>query len=270
MEISAEGAAETAVEEAVEAVEVKVDARSLRERWKWTVYRVICLSIKKRISRYQRSKKANSLAKITYLEWRLGFNLYKSGRYEKAVAYLESTCCGEKLERSAEEEVFVHPDSDVHLAAARCCVCLYNESKEHDYLTRAYRHYQNTIDKMHAFPSIVELPSVLFEFSLMLEEFGAFQAAADLYTRILGNFLSYRGYFDVLYRSAIVGKHLSSMSETTVEQTELLGKATQALLFLLEALPTHINEVRQIAMLAMWYSAWHKMLYRYGHSSAAH
>ena len=232
------------MEEVVEAVEQPTDHRSYKDRWRATVFRVICLSLKKRITRYQKSKRAGNLLKISYLEWRLGLNLYKSGKFERALAYLEKVCSGVTLGRANAAEEFLHPDSNVHLAAARCCVGLYKASMSHQYLKRAYVHYQNTVDKMHAFASIVELPGILFEFCWMLEEFGSFQAAADMYSKILSNFQSYRGYFNALYRSAVVGKHIASMSDNPAEQSDILNKATQALLFLLEALPTHINEVR--------------------------
>ena len=253
-------------------------------KWKRTVYSVICISIKKKIARYRKSKKNGILEKIAFLEWRLGFNLFKSGRFEKAIVYLEDSCVGkslgiisnsdniknseyskntenssknktegsknktENLENSESTEsvrTFLHPDSKVHLTAARCCANIYHTSNSKEYFQKSYIHYQNTIDKMEAFISILQLPDVLYEFCILLEKFGSFQAAADIHTKILDNFINYKNYFNVLYRSAIVGKHLSSMSEDITQKTDLLSKCIQVLYFLLEALPTAINEVSE-------------------------
>jgi hypothetical protein len=220
--------------------------RSLTERFKRAVYSVICQSVKKKIARLRKSVKAGTNEKITYLEWRLAFNLYNGQRYERALDLLESVAIGSSLELPENSQTFVHPDSRVHLTAARCCISLYKKTKSHEYLKKSYPHYQNAVDKMEAFSSILVLPEVLYEFSIMLEEFGAFQAASDLHSRILNNFLNFKKYFDVMYRSAVVGKHIASLTENTNEQSDILMKITHSLQFLLEALPTTINEVSEL------------------------
>jgi tetratricopeptide (TPR) repeat protein len=225
----------------------------MRDRLKQLVFRVICITIKEHLSRFKSSKKADfrnkHLEVIPYLEWRLGFNLFKGGCYEEALILLENVCIGSSVAKNIDE-LYLHPDSNVHLTAARCCVALHYVTNIHDYLQKAYLHYKHAIDRLEAFPSSIIVPDILYEFSCMLEVYGSIQVSADIYRRILNDFPTYRGYFNCMYRSAVLGKHLSDIDIDAYVQSELLTKSTEALLVLLEALPITINEAHILFLYA--------------------
>lgn len=92
--------------------------------------------------------------------------------------------------------------------------------------------------------TMFKLPQLLLEFGRVLEDYGAFEAANDVYGRILAGFPNFRGYFDALYRSAIVGRHLASLHAEATAKEEALNKCVDVLQFLLEALPPNITDVR--------------------------
>jgi tetratricopeptide (TPR) repeat protein len=225
----------------------------MRDRLKRFVFRVICITIREHLSRFRSSRRVKSREKyleiIPYLEWRLGLNLFKGGCYEEALILLENVCIGSSIANNTDD-YYLHPDSNVHLTAARCCLALHYETNVHICLQKAYVHYKNTIDRLEAFPSSIILPDILYEFSCMLEVYGSVQVSADLYRRILNDFPTYRGYFNCMYRSSILGKHLADINEDAYEQSEMLTKSTEALFFLLEALPITINEAHILFLYA--------------------
>ena len=71
----------------------------------------------------------------------------------------------------------------------------------------------------------------------------------ELYTKILTNFPHFRGYFDAMYRSCIVGKHIAELMIPSKQREETLNKCIDMLQFLLESLPISINEVRRSSIL---------------------
>jgi hypothetical protein len=199
----------------------------------------------------ERRLKASSIHDLelhTYLEWRLGFNLFAGGNYTDAFPILERATTGgrygKKQIESGLKKVFLIPNSDVHVAAARCAVHLYMDSKDRTYLQKAYMHYQNGVERMDLFVCIGRLAPLLFEFSQMLELYGAFDAAYEMQRRILEGFPYYRGYFQVMYRNSIVGKHLANITPEGEERNGFLTVSIESLSFLLEAIPKSINEVR--------------------------
>ena len=84
---------------------------------------------------------------------------------------------------------------------------------------------------------------MLYEFAGLLESYGAFESALQLYSKILTSYPMFRGYFDVMYRTAVVGKVLAERIADPREKEDLLNKCVDMYQFLLEAPPPTINEV---------------------------
>eukprot|EP01038_Epipyxis_sp_PR26KG_P014580 gene14580-19581_t len=134
--------------------------------------------------------------------------------------------------------------NEIYHVAGKCCVYLFLQNQTHTYLENAHFHYQNSIEHMPAdLFAMFKLPSVLLEFGKVLEYYGAVEAAIELYSKILTSFPNFRGYFDALYRTAIVGLYISSMTQDSKAKEETVGKSIDILQFLLEALPSSIREV---------------------------
>lgn len=175
-----------------------------------------------------------------HLNWRLAVNLFSASEYERAFPILESI--------AGMEEIFFTDDTNitswVHQITGRCAAQLFYKTLEYSYLERAYKHYQNAVQTMvvNLF-TMFKLPLLLLEFGRVLEDYGAFQASSDLYTRILTGFPNFRGYFDALYRSAIVGRHLASLLPESPAKEESINKCLDIIQFLLEALPPNISDV---------------------------
>lgn len=187
------------------------------------------------------------------VQWRFGYNLYMSSQYYESIEILETVCAGGPIgiEKRSRGEESVHKNSNVHLCAARCCVQLFLLTKSHYHLENAYRHYQNSIERLPVdLVTMFKLPTILLEFGRMLEYYGAFESALDLYSRILTNFPNYRGYFDAMYRSAVVGNHMAEMSSNVQNKEDLLNKCIDILQFLLEALPNTIDDMHVILLYA--------------------
>lgn len=218
--------------------------------WRQQISRVICDSLRTRIRTLERKLKSTDVRDLelhAYLEWRLGYNLLASGHHKDAFPILERATTGGRYGKKQIEngriKIFVVSNSDVHVAAARCAVHLFINSKDRVFLQKAYAHYQNGVEKMDLFISIARLPPLLFEFSKMLELYGAFDAAYEMHRRILEGFPYYRGYFETMYRSAVVGKHLMSIASDRAERSGFLTVCMESLSFLLEAIPKSISEV---------------------------
>ena len=189
-----------------------------------------------------------------FLQWRVGLNLYNSCQFFEAFEVLEKvTQNGEeglKIKETADKkdenyEDPLHKNSDVHLCAARCCFQLFLQTKSHYHLEISYQHYKNAIDTMTVdLSTMFRLPKVLLELGRVFEHYGAFEAALDIYTRVMTNFPNFRGYFDAMYRSCVVGRHLAEIMTTPAHKAEIMGNCIDMLQFLLEALPSTINDVR--------------------------
>ena len=189
---------------------------------------------KPKLTKAQKAEKLDKLEKIRgrnkkrdRAKWRLGVNLYKSGYYFKAAPLLDFISKGgaigegerkikiETLTRAGKSIDYIMHEtmdkrSEVHLAAARCCKFLFFETKAHYHLEAGYGHYADCVETMGAdLSTMFRLPAVLYEFSSLLENYGAMKPALELYSKILSNFPNFKGYFDAMYRAAVVGKHLS-------------------------------------------------------------
>jgi tetratricopeptide (TPR) repeat protein len=205
-------------------------------RWYKAVYLTIVEDIQVKL---QTAKPKSSV--YQHLRWRLGFNLYNATKYMEAMPILEETARIDDITFSDDANITSH----VHQTAGRCAVQLFKESQQHSYLEYAYVHYQNAVQTMVMnLYTMFKLPLLLLEFGRVLEDYGAFEAANDVYARILSGFPNFRGYFDALYRSAIVGRHLASILVDPASKEEALNKCLDILQFLLEALPATISDVR--------------------------
>lgn len=191
---------------------------------------------KPKLTKSQKAEKLDKLEKIRRrnkkrdrAKWRFGVNLYKCGDYFKAAPLLDFISKGgakgeserkikiEALTRAGKSiDGVMHETmdkrSEVHLAAARCCKFLFFDTKAHYHLEAGYGHYSNCVETMGAdLSAMFRLPALLYEFGSLLENYGAMKPALELYSKILSNFPNFKGYFDAMYRAAVVGKHLAGI-----------------------------------------------------------
>ena len=234
----------------LETIPISNPSKIVQQLWKSSILKVIGSSISERLRvlKFKRSHTTDDLTLMTFLEWRLGNNLYCQGLYNEAIAPLENAATGGAFGRSMMSKnivkEFLHPKTDVHITAARCRKQIYLLTKDRQHLEFAYKHYTNSIDSMNIVTGLIQLPGLLYEFALMLEMYGAFQSAIELYWRIIDNFPYYRGYFDAMYRSALVGVHVCSLMQDDDYKDEILTKCIDSIAFILEAVPMSISEVR--------------------------
>ena len=107
---------------------------------------------------------------------------------------------------------------------------------DHQHLEKAYKHYQYAVDHVQAnLFAMFKLPSLLLDFGRVLEYFGAFETAMDIYGQVLTKFPNFAGYFDAFYRTAVVARHLASLTTDTAERQQTVDKSIDIFQFLLEA-----------------------------------
>lgn len=236
---------------------------------------------------------------IAFLLWRLGYNLYMNKKFEMAIIHLENTCKGRslKLNLTVEElEHYLHPDYNVHLYAGRVCVELYHgmnkdysitnssnsisssssnnhindssnsnnvDSSNDMYLKNSFDHYQHALDALEIFQNFHILPIVLHEYARALEYGGDYLVSSDLYSRILSTFINYSGYFDVMYRSALISTYLSYAME---DPSEMHVKINDMLVFLLDALPESIDQMHILFLYAKYLEDSYDATIRYRYS----
>jgi tetratricopeptide (TPR) repeat protein len=184
--------------------------------------------------------------------WRIGLNEYLAGQYESSILHLKKLLNmlhsnvdthGVTVERKLTKYEVTHK-STIHQIIGKCSMFLFLQNRKHEQLVEAYTHYQTAVSSVVvSLTAMIELPRLLVEFGIVLEMYGAFEAALDAYSKVLVRFPTFRGYFDALYRTAIVGRHLASLSSDAKQQEEVLEKSVDILQFLLEALPTNIQDV---------------------------
>lgn len=178
-------------------------------------------------------------------KWRLGYNLYCSEKYLDALKYLSEVCTEiEGNPASSFEDDFRSKFSSIFLISARCTFRLFLLTQKHYHLEAAYHKYERSIKNLPIdFLTAIRLPSILFEFCRLLECYGSFESALMTYGKILASFQNYKGYFDVMYRSAIVGKFVSSRVTEVAKRQDMIKQCLDIIQFLLEAVPPTINEV---------------------------
>ena len=217
-----------------------------RQRWFKGVHTVIVNKIEQDIFLYDSVPHEHGGRPRYYLKlhWRLGYNLFYAGNLFKAFAVLENVCLNSCGAGAYEGAPAIHSNSAVHLTTARCCVQLFHFTSSHYHLENAHKHFQNAIETMSMdLSAMMRLPGILYEFGRMLEFYGSFSSALEMYTRIVTNFPMYRGYFDTMYRTAIVGRHLSETKQDANQKEDMIIKSIDILTFLLEAVPSTISDV---------------------------
>tara|TARA_A100001015_G_scaffold310979_1_gene413328 strand:+ start:8388 stop:11726 length:3339 start_codon:yes stop_codon:yes gene_type:complete len=216
-----------------------------------------------------------------HLKWRLGFNLYKAGRYFEAIDYLTLIANGgeagkvehtnrkkkrarlevsdsktsktelEELDKLETDEPIEDNRYIVHLTLARCCVEMFKETHQHYHLEVAYKAYTMSVERMPAgLIALFQLPPVLYEFAIMMELYGAFESALEIYSKLLTKFPTWRGYFDAMYRCALVGRTVSEMQKEQEKKDTILNKSVDMLQFLLEAVPNSIQPTHIVLLFA--------------------
>lgn len=218
-----------------------VEIPSARRTFRVTAYSVISNS-------YLRQFRKEPTKATVFNKWRLGYNLYKSEKYFDAYRYLSEVCAEIEAEGSSSyENGFRYKISNIYLVSARCGFKMFLLTHQHHHLEAAYHKYERSIKNLPLdFLTAIRLPSILFEFCRLLESYGSFESALQTYGKILASFQSYRGYFDVMYRSAIVGKFLSSRVVDVTKKQDMVKQCLDIEQFLLEAVPPTINEVQQL------------------------
>lgn len=228
--------------------EQRVPNEVMRAFWRSCIVRVICNTLQ------TRKRKTDNAEMKTYLGWRLATNFYESGQYDQAMPHLEETTTGgahgQSLVHSREVSEYLHPQYVVHLTAARCAMKLYATHGFQMYLEAAYRHYSNCINKLGLYISIAELPGILHEFGSMLEHYCSYDAALDMYRRVLETFPHYRGFFEVMYRTVVIGKHLTNAMTNAVERETIMNQCADNMSLILEAVPVSINEIHAMFLYA--------------------
>lgn len=200
----------------------------------------------------QRLERADSDENELRLLWRLGVNHYRAGDCGAAVRELEQllSLLRERVDRKGRPverplttfEVTLRPS--IHQTVGRAAVCLFLQDRCPAHLELAHAHYgQAASSLVLGLDTMLELPKLLNEFGVALELYGAFESAMDVYARVLVNFPTFRGYFDALYRSTVVGCHLAVLGGDAQQLQQIVAKCKDVLRFLLEALPANINDV---------------------------
>lgn len=218
-------------------------------------YKAVHLTIIEQLKEKLDKIKDKTSVKASFLEWRISYNMYGSGDYEGALTRLETMCkiedengpldtsVGTKTEK--RKATVLNNNSFLHQVAGRCSVQLFQSTHLHSYLESAYAHYENAINTMSAnLFTMFKLPNLLLEFGQVLEFYGSFESALEVYARIITNFPNFRGYFEALYRTGIVTRHLAELMPAGEEREEALNRCVDIFQFLLEALPTDISDVR--------------------------
>jgi len=159
-------------------------------------------------------------------------------------------------EEEEEEVDLLHKDYKVHLMAGRCCMRLFEATKQHYHLDKAYVHLQHSVECMTVprpgfdLSTMLRLPSVLLELGRVYENYGAHTSALEMYSKIMQEYPHCRCYFDTMYRAALVGKYISDHSQNEAAKQEMLNRCIDMLQFLLEALPDSLNETQTILLYA--------------------
>lgn len=190
---------------------------------------------------------------ITYLKWRQAYNLYMAEQYHEALDIIKHFGLEEgrllaKCEQGKSKHFMEHT-SFVSLTAARCCYRLFLVTKSHYYLEHAYEHYESVISHFRIDMAMyLLLPPVLIEFARLLEHYGAFPAATEMYNNLMRVFPTNKEYFTIMYRCCIVGVYVAEIATDDVYRVDLLNQCIDMLQFLLEALPESINDIHIVIL----------------------
>lgn len=229
------------------SVDLPIDNRSssrYRLLWMRSVYLTIAEVVEQRLSDASSIKDSPSSSDyVDHLKWRLALNLHLASAHERALQLLHEVLRDDKI---LSNKYDAQRSSYAYQVGGRCALQIFLKTHEHDVLETGYKYYKCAIESLH---SMFHLPSLLLEFARVMEYYGAFEAARDLYTQILTSFPGFRGYFSAFYRSAIVGRYMSSLTSDPAVREESVNKCIDILQFLLEALPSDVEEVTKLKLL---------------------
>lgn len=245
-------------------------------RWKKAVYEVCLTQLLERIQTPSAgSSKSNSKDGATnedgqppsrtrfHLRWRVGWYLYKLERFEECIESLTQLCDDVyAIEDAKERKKLTQLTADhyhlIHLTIARCGLQMYLATNDYDMLVTSHEEYEDAMINLTVdLSAMLRLPPVMMEHARVLEFYGSFDSALEVYGKVLTNFPTFKGYFDALYRTAIVGLHMAAVKKTVagtdgaskaVEIEEAVDKCIDIFQFLLEALPTNIDEVHIVLL----------------------
>jgi hypothetical protein len=186
---------------------MSLETNKYRKLWLRSVHSTIVSKKKYEYNKIKRDRNKDPTL-FRWLEWRIAYNLYCGGQYTEAFKVLVDLC--NTVEEVTKEDIASRTVSFLNLTTARCCMRLFFEKKEHRYLKLCYQYYQMGIDTLEFdLYAMFRLPMILLEFGKVLEHYGNFKAALEVYGNLLQNFPNFRGYFTVMYRTAVVGKYVA-------------------------------------------------------------
>jgi len=230
------------------SVDLPTDGSRYRILWKRSIHLTIAEVVEQKLSdAISRKDSLRSTDYVDHLKWRLALNLHLASAHERALQLLDEVLRDEKILCNKYD---AQRSSYAYQVGGRCALQIFLQTHEHDVLETSYKYYKCAIENLH---SMFHLPSLLLEFARVMEYYGAFEAAHDLYTQILTSFPGFRGYFSAFYRSAIVGRYLSSLASDPAVREESVNKCIDILQFLLEALPSDVEEVTAFLLHCCWY-----------------
>ncbi len=162
-----------------------------RKLWFKAVHSTIITTRRAELRTYNKKKSTDEYL-LRWLNWRIAYNLYCGYQYREAFEMLEELC--NTIEEVRKEEIASRTLSFLNLTVARCCLRLFIESTKHSYLTISHEYYQMSIDTLEFdLFAMFRLPMILSEFGRVLEHYGNFTGALEVYSNILTNFPNFRG-----------------------------------------------------------------------------
>jgi hypothetical protein len=215
------------------------------KRWHYAVFKTAAAASQERLDEGLQS--GWDEYNILWLKWRVAFNLYKDGRdLLQAWTILEELCREENASYFLTEYV-----SAFNLCMGKVCLELYYETRDRNYLNYSYFYNQRGVETMrYDLYAMFKLPEVLQYFGRVMEHYGAFDASMEVYNKVLTNYPNYKGYFHVIYRTAIVGKYIAEYSDAQKRES-FIEQCCDTVGFLLEALPVGLDDVHVVLVYAL-------------------
>lgn len=169
--------------------------RSMRPKavqlWHYAAHRTIVTSCQQKLD--EAIEEGWDQYNTLWLQWRLALNVYKSGRdLLSAWKLLEEICREENASYFLTEYI-----SAFNLCMGRVCLEMYYSTREREYLSSSYHYSQRGVETMnYDLYAMFQLPEVLQFFGKVMEHYGAFEAAMEVYNKVLSNYPNYRGEWE--------------------------------------------------------------------------
>lgn len=217
--------------------------KKTEQRWYLAGYSVIADNVAKKL-RWNTDNNAKPR-----LLWRYGLNQYNAGKYDQAIITFD------RIESLIKDNKPL--SKTIHLSLfyqywARCYMFLFLTGKpqEKSYLEKAYEYYTKASKKIRKVESSIRVPLLLYETGRCLEFYGTLETAMDAYSKILSQHSTFRGYFITLFRTAVIGRYLASITTDQQTKNDTIDKCIDILLFLLESPPKQIIDIHLILLYA--------------------